>query len=511
VALLASTLLFGLPLGLKIRRQLHMLDQAAEISRSLHALRRIALEVHAGCELPAGREVPVGLLSRLNRRDDLTRREERLRKLLRDDPEAGEELARAAGALDQLLEAGSHCLLLRIETGLGESRDHLPGDQKIASREEHYRQKVNAHLAALLSDLDLLEVRNQTLLQGATTAMRGADLLVLAAGILFSVLLYYLWRTRRQREKHLQGARLVEDMLEAYSRRLEAMNAELEQVNLLKTQILANTSHELLTPLNGVMGSLEVVRSGACVSPQEEREFIDQAYSSADQLLSLIRNLLDLCRLEEGDFALQTRELEFGPLLDRVLARHRGAVSARGLALLVIAPADGWPRIRADSTRLDQVLQHLLSNAIKFTESGSIRVTGRTEDGNGRFLRVELADTGVGIEAEKLPRVFDLFQQADGSNTRRFGGTGLGLTLSRHLIRGMGGEIGIESGGPGTGTRVHFTLPVATSTSTGPVDPNPRDDSSPRAVGSDGPSSASDAPPARTPHPSPHLDGRQAA
>jgi signal transduction histidine kinase len=132
----------------------------------------------------------------------------------------------------------------------------------------------------------------------------------------------------------------------------------------------------------------------------------------------------------------------------------------RGLTLLVTPPSTGWPRIQADPARCEQVLQHLLANAIKFTEHGSIRITGRIESEEGEQVRLEVSDTGVGIPSEKLPQVFDLFSQADGSNTRRFGGTGLGLTLCRHLIQGMDGRIGIESDGPGRGTRVWFTLPL---------------------------------------------------
>jgi signal transduction histidine kinase len=293
----------------------------------------------------------------------------------------------------------------------------------------------------------------------AERAAQGRLALIASFGIILALLTLSL-HTERARRHHQRGARLVEDMLEAYSRRLEAMNLQLEEVNLLKTQFLANTSHELLTPLNGVIGSLDVLRSGSCPSAEEERSFLDQAHHSAERLFGLIRDLLDLCRLEEGSLALRCHQLEFRSILEHELAAHRSTLAARDLVLLVTPPSEGWPRIAGDPERVTQVLRHLLANAVKFTESGSLRVTGRIEYGPRPFLRVEVADTGVGIEPGKLGQVFDLFSQADGSNTRRFGGAGLGLTLSRHLIRGMGGQIGIESDGPGRGTRAWFTLPL---------------------------------------------------
>ena len=320
--------------------------------------------------------------------------------------------------------------------------------------------EVHQDLSEASEQIQALEARCIFDLRLAAEEARGGRWAQIASfGVILALFALSL-HTERARRHHQRGARLVEDMLEAYSRRLEAMNVQLEQVNLLKTQFLANTSHELLTPLNGVIGSLEVIRSGSCPSPEEERGFLDQAYHAAERLSRLIRDLLDLCRLEEGNLALRCHQMEFRNVLERELAAQSSTLAVRGLVLLVTPPSDGWPRIAGDPERVTQVLRHLLANALKFTEHGSLRVTGRIEPGPRPFLRVEVADTGVGIEPGKLGQVFDLFSQADGSNTRRFGGAGLGLTLSRHLVRGMGGEIGIESDGPGRGTRAWFTLPL---------------------------------------------------
>ena len=208
-------------------------------------------------------------------------------------------------------------------------------------------------------------------------------------------------------------------------------------------------------------------RSARPSRAEDQRGWVEQAYQSAERLHTLLRDLLDLCRLEEGEFTLRCRPVEAAPLVERLVARHRSALAGRGLVLLVTPPSGGWPRVEADPERLTQVVHHVLANAIKFTDRGSIRLTGRIEREDAPHLRVEVADTGIGIEPEKLPEVFELFHQGDASSTRRFGGTGLGLTLTRHLVQGMGGRIGIESEGLGRGTRVWFTVPLATGSVAG--------------------------------------------
>jgi signal transduction histidine kinase len=377
-----------------------------------------------------------------------------VRRYFRRDQTALRALDQAAALRLRAMESARAAFLLGVDRVLPLSTD--PRSQPAPGLLDVHRDLAEA--CAAIEQLEALCVSDLRL--AAAEAGRARIALLASLGVIAALLGFSL-RTERLRRHHQRGARLVEDMLEAYSRRLEAMNVQLEQVNLLKTQFLANTSHELLTPLNGVMGSLEAVRSGSCSSREEERDFLDQAYQSAERLLALIRDLLDLCHLEEGNLALRRHVLGFGTILERELAAHRPVLAARGLVLLVTPPSDGWPRVTGDPERVTQVLHHLLANAVKFTDRGSLRVTGRTEGGRRRFLRVEVADTGIGIEPGKLGQVFDLFSQADGSNTRRFGGAGLGLTLSRHLVQGMGGRIGIESDGPGRGTRAWFTLPLA--------------------------------------------------
>ena len=376
------------------------------------------------------------------------------------DSEDREELRRTRVEVDTVLDRARQVILLRLEAHLARTDHRLTEAASLEAHAELARDDLLERQSHSLLRLSNLEQPARRQLSASLGSAGLCGLLLASTGLMVAFLLWRFWLTRRHRDKHMKGARLVEEMLEAYSRRLESMNAQLEQVSLLKTQFLANTSHELLTPLNGIMGSLELLRDDDGSLGSERNEMLDRAYRSSERLHALIQDLLDLCRLEEGDLALRCRTLEFGPLLERVLRRNRSAIRNRGLTLLVTPPSSGWPRVQADPARCEQVLQHLLSNAVKFTEQGSIRITGRIEEEGTPQVRLEVSDTGVGIPGEKLPQVFDLFSQADGSDTRRFGGTGLGLTLCRHLIQGMDGRIGIESDGPGRGTRVWFTLPV---------------------------------------------------
>ncbi len=461
IALVAGALLLA-GVGIWTHQALQCAQRYFEASRRVRDLDvRIREAAVVGSRLRSTDADAEGDIARLGHPEEALDQVARIRELVRDNPEAQRRLD-AAGRFTALAVTQARAvLLLDMESKLAPA---APGTARARDLEQGAAE-AHRKLEAALQDgghgLDALEAAIEGEATSRLAAGRWAEVLLIATAALVLLLAWRLERSWRLRKKHLEGARLVEDMLEAYSRRLESMNAELEQVNLLKTQFLANTSHELLTPLNGIMGSLELLREGACAGPEEEREFLNQAYLSAERLLSLIHDLLDLCNLEEGNLALRCRTVEFGPILERSLAANRGAMEKLGLTLLTLPPAEGWPRIQADSERLQQVIHHLVSNAVKFTAEGSIRISGRTELAKGPRLRLEVADTGIGIEPDKLSKVFDLFSQADGSSTRRFGGTGLGLTLSRHLVRGMGGEIGIESEGAGRGTRAWFTIPLA--------------------------------------------------
>lgn len=459
---LVLLLVWSVASGVGIHRDLRRLDQVGRLTHILGDLRGRIHEVHREGSLARKGQVSSGLMARLQDDRDLRALEAEARVLLEGDTLALRALGQAMRETRETLAQSHEALLLAVEARLARERSSEVRARDRESASEAAWDEAEAHLVAAWGAIEQMGAHPQASIDRMAAGRHKADLLFSSAILLSGLLLWLSWHSLRQQNRYLKSARLVEEMLEAYSRRLESMNAELEQVSLLKTQFLANTSHELLTPLNGIMGSLELLRDGHCGDPAEQREFLDQAYHSAERLLDLIHDLLDLCRLEEGNLALRSRGVDAGPLIERAITAHRAAIDSRGLALLVVGPAEGWPRVQVDAERLNRVLQHLLSNAVKFTEAGSVRVTGRVErEGAAPRLRLEIADTGVGIEPEKLSQVFELFRQGDGSNTRRFGGTGLGLTLCRHLIHGMGGRIGMESDGPGRGARAWFTVPLA--------------------------------------------------
>ncbi|MCB9672348.1 MAG: HAMP domain-containing histidine kinase [Alphaproteobacteria bacterium] len=243
---------------------------------------------------------------------------------------------------------------------------------------------------------------------------------------------------------------LANEELEA---RVEARTAELvaaERSAVLasraKTVFLGNMSHELRTPLNAILGYTEMVEEA--LEDDELRADLGNVKSAARHLLGLIDDVLDLTRVEAQELDLRLEPVGLAAVVDEA----RGllpTLGAGGVAFAVDVPD---VEVLADRTRLRQVLVNLLSNAQKFTDSGSIRVHGSVD---GERVRVVVEDTGVGIPADVLPRVFERFVQADGSETRRHGGTGLGLAVCRMLVDQMGGRIAAEST-VGEGSR--FTL-----------------------------------------------------
>ena len=228
-----------------------------------------------------------------------------------------------------------------------------------------------------------------------------------------------------------------------------------------KSEFLANISHEIRTPMNAILGMSHLLLRESPDGPQSQRlRRIDDA---AQHLLGVINSILDLSKIESGQFVLE--ELDFE--LDAVLTRSFEMVSeaARKKRLELVIDTDHVPnRLHGDPTRLSQALVNLLSNAVKFTEEGSVSVVARIEEpekDGSVLLRFEVRDTGPGIAPETLDRLFGAFQQGDASITRQYGGTGLGLVITRHLSQLMGGEAGARSE-PGAGSTFWLTARLAT-------------------------------------------------
>lgn len=228
-----------------------------------------------------------------------------------------------------------------------------------------------------------------------------------------------------------------------------------QAVEAFKNRFLSTVSHELRTPLSGIIGFGEFLSEGLYgpLSPPQAQA-MGEVIKNSQRLMTLVDTLLDLARLTVGELGVEAEPFELGALAREACARQAGAASAKGLALVSPEGPLGWAE--ADPRRVLQILQQLLENAVKFTPSGG-RVVLDVSSAPGAKWLVSVADTGVGIPQDHLPRLFSRFEQGDGSSTRRFGGVGTGLALARELLEVMGERIWAEST-PGLGTRVTFSL-----------------------------------------------------
>ncbi|WP_296599447.1 PAS domain-containing sensor histidine kinase [Phenylobacterium sp.] len=230
--------------------------------------------------------------------------------------------------------------------------------------------------------------------------------------------------------------------------------AEAEQANRAKSEFLANMSHEIRTPLNGIVAGADML-ARARLEPRA-RELVQIIASSAANLERLLSDILDLARIEAGRIAIEETTFHLGELVRTTAALARLQADEKGVALEVEVAPDVDRPFHGDPHRIRQVLQNLLSNAVKFTEKGSVAVSAAMQ---GPGVRVTVRDTGIGFRAETKDRLFHRFHQADGSITRRFGGTGLGMTISRELVELMGGVLDAE-GREGQGAAFWFDLPL---------------------------------------------------
>lgn len=266
--------------------------------------------------------------------------------------------------------------------------------------------------------------------------------------------------------------------LQNYARELEAKNADLRKLDQLKDEFLANTSHELKTPLNGIIGIAESLIDGATGKLTQQTVFnLSMIVSSGKRLNQLVNDLLDFSQLKHKKIELKLKPVGMREITDVVLMLSQTLVKNKALQL--INKIDhSMPPVDADENRVQQILYNLVGNAIKFTESGTVEISAAVVEPAyhslkrvEHYLEITVADTGIGIPANKLDRIFESFEQADGSIAREYGGAGLGLAVTKQLVQLHGGNIRVEST-PGIGSRFSFTLPLSKK----PVESKPQDE-----------------------------------
>jgi len=228
-----------------------------------------------------------------------------------------------------------------------------------------------------------------------------------------------------------------------------------ESASLMKGQFLANMSHEIRTPMNGIMGFLELLRMTDPTT--EQKAFIREATSASEVLLYLINDILDFSKIEAGKLKMETHEFRIRTVIEDAVSLHVPKTVEKNLALHVMIKASVPEMVLGDPSRLRQILNNLVGNAVKFTEKGEVAVVVDCveQDGDVALLQFEVRDTGIGISQEQAQNLFQSFSQADASTTRKYGGTGLGLVISKELVKMMDGNIWVESR-PGEGSTFRF-------------------------------------------------------
>ncbi len=270
----------------------------------------------------------------------------------------------------------------------------------------------------------------------------------------------------KQRKAPIEAQNTIKKMdaqyrdLQGAKEKIEEMNVSLQKADKLKDDFLSNTSHELRTPLNGIIGIAESLIDGATgkLSPATHNNLV-MITQSGKRLSHLVNDILDFSKLKNKDLRLQRKPVDIRQLTEVVLTLSKPLASDKEIVLKNNIPKD-VPFVDGDESRLQQILYNLLGNAIKFTEKGIVSVNARAQD---RMLKISVSDTGIGIPKEKHEDVFKSFEQADGSIEREYGGTGIGLSITKKLVAIHGGDIWVDSE-TGKGSSFFFTIPVAEKT-----------------------------------------------
>ena len=367
---------------------------------------------------------------------------------------------RESAALRGQIQALGVQRMAALETVLSERREHGQ-DAALAIVREGAGKSLMDNIRTLAARLDdELNASMSALLAAAkkrlafTTSVYFSTSVIVAAAL---IALFFLTRTQfAERERLATAERTARDRVESLLASERAAHSEATHANKLKDEFLAVVSHELRTPLNAILGWTTLLRDGAD-DAQELKEGLDTIDRNAHAQARLIDDLLDVSRIISGKVRLRIREVDLRTLALAVVDGLRPAAEARGVKL-ALNVKDGITTVLGDPDRLQQVAWNLVSNAIKFTpRNGEVEVSVAQTD---TAVALEVRDTGHGIRADFLPRIFDRFSQEDASTTRGQGGLGLGLSIARHLVELHGGTITARSKGEGMGATFRFEIPM---------------------------------------------------
>jgi len=337
-------------------------------------------------------------------------------------------------AFSEVVGEDSDALIGRPATGLGWSQPTLPGVENTPWQQVFTDGQPRRNVLMHLTDAD---GRARTFMVNASPVPGAGGQ---PAGTLIS-----LDDVTTLEEKEVQ-LRLARD--------------EAEAANRAKSDFLANMSHEIRTPMNAILGFAELLRRGWQNNPQDTRRHLDTILGSGRHLLALINDILDLSKVEAGRLEVERVPCAVHQVVHEVADIMRLRAEEKGVRLVVAFPGALPATVLTDPARVRQIVTNLIGNALKFTLQGEVTVTLRLVDAAGDTtprLAIDIADTGIGIPADKLDAIFEPFVQAEASTTRQFGGTGLGLAISRRFARALGGDVTVSST-PGQGSTFHVLL-----------------------------------------------------